>query len=98
MAHTPGPWQTNSALYGDIRSWFITTAAYNLGNVKIARVDPRAHAADNARLIAAAPELLEACENMVASLAQWFNSYDLPEDVAKAESVMRGIIAKAKGE
>ena len=57
------------------------------------------YAKEDARLIAAAPELLHSLEQTVASLTYWFGRYDDPEG---AMSLMmnraRAAIAKAKGE
>ena len=71
MKHTPGPWRINTRLSrngapvisGDGRD--IAKALYHMGSE-----DPEVDA--NARLIAAAPELLAALETALA----WLNTFD----------------------
>lgn len=76
MKHTPGDWEyikmTGRVVSGDVRICGINGFMSDTGNA-------------NARLIAAAPDLLEALENLVRSNA--------PEHVIAAENA----IAKAKG-
>lgn len=83
--HTPGPWsrdKNDSLCSPDGRQVYVWNSG--LGN------SYRSEETDaNARLIAAAPELLEACE-----AAEW-NSLDLPEHV---RIKLQAAIAKAKGE
>ena len=63
MAHTPGPWKANRALFdkGAI-SWFIESES----GETVARIFPGPHAEANAHLFVAAPDLLAACENLLA--------------------------------
>lgn len=69
MKHTPGPWKVEYENYGNgsFREWF------NVGPARVYITDSRtameglgqtAEAEANARLIAAAPELLEALEKI----------------------------------
>lgn len=94
--YTPGPWNVTQASWddetGDVR--------YTLGGVKIAKVA-------DARLIAAAPELLEALELYALSyadeeLVQLAECTDGMGEIspvtAKREVIRRAAIAKAKGE
>ena len=53
--HTPGPWHATK--HTDTKGWTVSA-----GN-SIASVRPREEAASNARLIAAAPDLLEVLED-----------------------------------
>jgi hypothetical protein len=62
MTHTPGPWQVIQTVLDDA-SWAILTADQTL----IAVTDVEA----NAKLIAAAPELLKMCQ---IALAAWEGS------------------------
>ena len=81
--HTPGPWLSNQ--YGEV--WG--------GGEIVAEVHgdtPEDWQAD-ARLIAAAPDLLEACE--IAERA--FRVGDNPDAEIGALVIMRAAIAKAKG-
>jgi hypothetical protein len=67
MSHTPGPWRTDR---NDIHSGQISVVHHCVGNDWVEVWSPDAIAADqkemeaNARLIAAAPELLEALEEL----------------------------------
>lgn len=91
---TPGPWKAVKGLEGDIEmgiDWSIET-----DEVGVAAIPPLCdgdHAA-NARLIAAAPELLEACEAMVDDLADRSKEGGTIRAIEKALAA----IAKAKGE
>lgn len=84
-AHTPGPWRVNGQRieYGPM------VAGDGFAVAKIIR-DPAEHKA-NARLIAAAPALLEALEGM---LIPWAT----PRQEGEAMSKARAAIAQAKGE
>ena len=90
--HTPGPWVVKSA-----RSGFYVESQFDV-IVDSLDVSGRYGAIDdeaNARLIAAAPELLEAAINV----AQWWDSDN--KISPKASGVidrLRAAIAKAKGE
>ena len=61
MAHTPGPWKANRALFdkGAI-SWFIESES----GETVARIFPGPHAEANAQLFVAAPDLLEVLEKL----------------------------------
>jgi hypothetical protein len=91
MSHTPGPWIVEE----DVRhySGAEEMVGYNIvapGDKYIA--GPEGILPDNeadARLIAAAPDLLEACK-----AAEW-NSLDLPASVVEQ---LRAAITKATGE
>ena len=102
--HTPGPW---SVSYGtDISGIENDTEAGCVGQVDVAHVylrtvDGRTEA--NARLIAAAPELLEAARLVIA----WYESeddrstadfYQRMEMCRLSEIALRAAIAKATGE
>ncbi len=100
-AATPGPWvfkkQTfhNASFGGENTGEAVTHA----GSVKIGEleiIDPRLSEAD-ARLIAAAPELLEALESLVPAVA--VSEINAGQKGFKAEWVAaRAIVAKAKGD
>ena len=81
----PGPW-----ILGGCSGRMITTKDGYVGNGFIADVDTLA----NARLIAAAPELLEALQKMVskAHKQNWNDAY--PEELQSAQAA----INKALGE
>lgn len=64
LAATQGPWKAVSAL----RSWMVVTAhgqrTFNICAINTDRIEQEA----NARLIAAAPELLAACRRVLAAV------------------------------
>ncbi len=101
MTHTPGPWEIVSRFVGPLYIVAdVSTAIDKSGKMEIAHVgaDTFATAQANARLIAAAPELLDALE-----LARWFvenfPTNALPDDkdfVTPIEKVSAAI-AKARG-
>jgi len=94
--HTPGPWQIGRGpVTGQVCVWGPgdpdATAEWICGQIDNNGTSP--HCEANARLIAAAPELLEASQNLLASIdqtdpAQWGCSTvayaELLEAIAKA--------------
>ena len=94
--HTPGPWITDDKQSGDV---FRYVMPENGSVLPICRLDvDRFEAEANARLIAAAPELLEALEAMLSHTAdldpmQGFR----PEEDFSAVKQARAAIAKATG-
>lgn len=91
--HTPGPWEAGDVDGDDIYIWsegqkqFVGLASYEDGTQREVQA--------NAHLIAAAPELLEACE-----LAEQFWYADHPNDTVEAQQArrqLRAAIAKATG-
>lgn len=106
-AHTPGPWQVVPWSSGE-PGFNITGAMHNRAGLHhdtcdmVCTVDslcgnPWQHGAAenaaNARLIAAAPDLLAACETAEKSLLS-----DNPLDFKSGLNAIRAAIAKAKGE
>lgn len=103
-AFTPGPWHLSDERHdGDERMIHddfdghgcVIACVWPLG----ADFDNDGHGSRdaNARLIAAAPELLAACE---AAFEQWYIGDDDEnrEEAYAAQSLLRGAIAKATGE
>ena len=96
MGHTPGPWRVGpedwviSKQYGmGWRQFPIRGKDYDVANV-FCDEDDAEHTA-NVRLVAAAPDLLEACELLLIYLADWDDKDD--DTCATA----RRAIAKARG-
>lgn len=87
---TPGPWvyRKKTAQVGTIIKYDTQSFGMMLAVCDMDEFDHDEHHA-NAQLIAAAPELLAACE-----AAEW-NSLDLPDFVVKQ---LRDALAKARGE
>ena len=84
--HTPGPWEVVPGLDDKARVFYVRTIDNDLHYIaQIGRFGENAPA--NARLIAAAPDLLAALETAVASGKSWHGI-----------SSARAAIAKAKGE
>lgn len=96
--HTPGPWQTDR---NNVHSGQIATVHHCLNNDWVEIWSPDAFAETeemqeaNARLIAAAPELLDALEDLVSfmNLAPELANYDIEVELEDA----RAAIAKATG-
>jgi hypothetical protein len=90
--HTPGPWNIGfGGMEGD--DYAIITSKFQ--EWAIAHLEPRGYRPGNARLIAAAPDLLAALESMVAT-------WEGPRELAAlrfAKNVVdaRAAIAKARG-
>lgn len=90
VKHTPGPWKASgTSVYAETGREIIF-GAYNmwLGEIEERKA--------NARLIAAAPELLEALESTAAALAEIQN-----QETCDCEDLLRfacAAIARARGE
>lgn len=103
QTHTPGPWEIVQDAPENPKARFQighrvspTSATYvcTIRTEKILTLDGN-HAA-NARLIAAAPELLAALEEMLDVLDR--NNVPAPAYLRKSEAQARAAIAKAKGQ
>lgn len=94
--HTPGPWSIQE--YSNFSGWSVSAPVrgciaerwYPTSDA-VERIYPKDEMAANARLIAAAPEMLEALRRMAARFLCTH-----PDDVAIAEQA-RAAIAKAEG-
>lgn len=102
-AHTPGPWRwVNGALLADHgrRSVVLMSGCrgYLVANVPatglVARFDDKS---DDARLIAAAPELLSTCEAMDAWLANTGHDSDHPWRRSLARVIALATISRLPG-
>jgi hypothetical protein len=108
--HTPGPWRREK--YRDSENYSLTIVADNpygdkWGTWAVAHAhgwggDDHHQSEANARLIAAAPDLLEACERMLPFLVEFCNLYPAHSDqvaVPRAFALgnARAAIAKAQG-
>lgn len=93
--HTPGPWMVHET--GFYTNPFKITARGKHGavaNIPHSEITTTARQSANARLIAAAPDLLAALDQVDAYLSP----FDGEEDAyAEIRSVIRQAIAKAKG-
>ena len=103
MAHTPGPWELDElSLRGNSY-----TAISGEDWIELATVVTRMKSSDeyspeglaNARLIAAAPELLEALQYLMSQTIEMDEKYGvaLSEGEHEAALLARAAIAKAKG-
>lgn len=88
--HTPGPWRQNLYLGG---AYAIDHIAPN-GDIlaRVAVVDGLMESKANALLIAAAPDLLEACKKLITGWQSDTDTLQVAIDAARAA------IAKAEGE
>ena len=93
--HTPGPWH----VCGDmIRSTVSNAAMRSVAKVYVSQMHGKPEAAANARLIAAAPDLLEACRALVSDC--WRRSgvgLQDHEDGCEDCRAARAAIARAEG-
>ncbi len=85
--HTPGPWFAASE-----GSYKVASVTSNTG-IYADTLPEAAQIAADARLIAAAPDLLSVCKELVASAAYW-SDYDVPVGIVDR---LRAAIAKAEG-
>ena len=90
--HTPGPWGIDINSVGE---YLISAGPIGTPVDYLAVITNRKRSKANARLIAAAPELLEAVEAASDYFHDFTESDQEETDLAK---LMRAAIAKAKGE
>ena len=91
--HTPGPWTFYASLPSTEPNWHIVTNSSRmrvLANVHIEPGNATDHA--NARLIAAAPELLAALQELLSEMGEFHNPN------TEGWNMARAAIAKAEGE
>ena len=108
QGHTPGPWEAEYSDYGE-EIWYGGEGAgvwsikgpkeCYLAGMGDESADEQERAAANARLIAAAPDLLEACERLRdhGSIADEWGSGQSTE-LARILDAMDAAIAKARGD
>lgn len=91
--HTPGPWRVkiDESGFVDIYRDHCDTAG-SLNNYAVAE---SVQSDSDARLIAASPDLLTACESALALLS---NPNAEPGDADAVTAILKTAIAKAKGE
>lgn len=93
MTHTPGPWRTFKQADGT--AWIVATEAldkFGRSCESIVRIPLDRNGVEaNARLIAAAPDLLAACK----ALLSWSAIEDVPGPAVESA---RSAIAKAEGD
>jgi hypothetical protein len=84
--HTPGPWRIEKQdIYGNDKNGYICTWSGRSGDAK---------------LIAAAPDLLEALEDITDRFERCIKQYAITDDDEMAKvptSAARAVIAKARG-
>jgi hypothetical protein len=84
--HTPGPWEIE---YNDPNEeYWVTEPHYDAGPAKIV------YHIEDARLIAAAPDLLAVCQELEESASYW-SEYYVPLGIVDR---LKAAIAKATGE
>jgi hypothetical protein len=91
--HTPGPWHVHTNIGRKGETGVIADGAPCIIAIMGNQKEWPAETANNAQLIAAAPELLEALEEALSVMGEWGEDGD-PEWAEQA----RAAIAKAKGE
>jgi hypothetical protein len=100
MSHTPGPWHVD-----DVANFCAFSADGKRVSYCYSAHSDRSdeEAAANARLIAAAPELLEACKEQIIRLTDLFDRHERPTYNRDAQSdldliLASGLAAIAKAE
>ena len=94
--HTPGPWKQGDACFSDMRSIRSNGHRIAVADGGISTSDAEDHA--NARLIAAAPDLLEALESLYHAANSIGEDTCDPVAFAGALEDARASIAKARGQ
>lgn len=97
--HTPGPWRLD--LTGAVRAERITRVAVASGQDQLSDSEVKA----NLHLIAAAPDLLEACKNALKNLEELKDFVDpasksimaLTREDRETYALLKDAIAKAEG-
>lgn len=95
--HTPGPWVMDDAQPGDLFRHVLHGNGDSFGYICRISTNGNANADADARLIAAAPELLEALQGLVAVLDRQLHS---PHAASRSSPLgrARAAIKKATGE
>lgn len=93
IVHTPGPWES----YDD---WYVKSSG-GIGAIATVCKPILPHVSDeeckgNARLIAAAPELLAACRDMIEAMDDYECSVDDPPTPKHREMMLRAMKAVEK--
>ena len=102
VSHTPGPWKYHLGRGANPRFHIQTTAGYQitstpeLENGPIHYTESQSKEA-NARLIAAAPDLLEALGEMLRDVRENFSRNNMGEPAGPTISKAAAAIAKANG-
>lgn len=93
--HTPGPWEIKEADTSIGAEWYRILGHGERGMVDVAET-PYRHEG-NARLIAAAPDLLAAAKTLLDVLANEREDLPSSDAVGDARDALRAAIAKAEG-
>ena len=99
-AHTPGPWKVRVSNNGALRGYSIEHEDETLRSI-VARnwehelCEEHGNSLPNARLIASAPELIEALEAVLPDLEHYVATHGPGPD--KRLAIARAAIAKARG-
>lgn len=101
MEHTPGPWEAKMD-YDNEMSDNIISGRHTIRDKKegwnIARIwESAPNGKSNAHLIAAAPDLLEACYNALTDLAYYLDEREEDFAIDKTYQELKRAIAKAEG-
>jgi hypothetical protein len=89
--HTPGPWAVKH--HEDTDTYSIIVAGRQWNSWTVAALGHSKEDEANARLIAAAPDLLAVCQELEESVEYW-SEYDVPLGIVDR---IRAAIAKATG-
>jgi hypothetical protein len=92
--HTPGPWTSNDAKEGLLivrdSQGFGVTELYTQHDLTVEKA--------NARLIAAAPEMLEALEQAELTIKRINYDYSMSQEAQETLDLIKSVITKAGGE
>ena len=98
MGHTPGPWTV--AEPGEVDEHYAVLDGFGHTASVYGYPEQASTAIANASLIAAAPELLDACKLVAACLGDWIEVADRDADTSEDErrlAIAYAAIAKAEG-
>lgn len=95
--HTPGPWNFRTAYNGDCGISADGTGVFveAFAEIRNSGENAREEAGANAKLIAAAPDLLEAGRNILDTFEAWDGMSECPVTFGELEA-LRNAIAKAE--
>lgn len=95
--HTPGPWSVETDHHNNAPEYIRAYADGEMYDLASVLCDETGNAKTNARLIAAAPDLL----NMLRNAENWFREYDVQNGPDSGAQLLlediRAAIAKATG-
>lgn len=92
--HTPGPWHLVFTGPASTPDWIVEAGEIVIARIEVTTTRTAYEVGRNARLIAAAPEMLEALEEILRNVSPWERADTM---AGRLGGIARAAIAKAEG-